>query len=202
MKVIGITGGVGAGKTQVLRYLQERTDCRIIMADQMAHKLEEPGEACYEQIVALLGDGILSADSRIDKARMAERIFGDRKVLAQVNAIVHPAVKTCITGIIEEARMAGRPAYLFIEAALLIEDGYGQIVDELWYIHADAAVRRERLKADRGYDDGKIERIMRGQLPEETFYRHCSAVIENNGTLEQVYRQIEEKLEEDSCQKQ
>lgn len=202
MKVIGITGGVGAGKTQVLRYLQERTDCKVIIADQAAHALEEPGEVCYEKIVALLGKEILREDGRIDKVRMGARIFGDRDVLAQVNGIVHPAVKTYITGVIGEARKAGSPAYLFIEAALLIEDGYEQIVDELWYIHADAAVRRERLKADRGYDDKKIDQIMQGQLTEEAFYRHCSVVIENSGAWEQVCRQIDEKLEEDLCQKQ
>ncbi len=202
MKVIGITGGVGAGKTQVLHYLQERTECRIIIADQAAHALEEPGGACYEQLVALLGKGVLREDGSIDKFRMAARIFGDKEILASVNAIVHPAVKTYITGVIEEVRKAGKPPYLFIEAALLIEDGYEQLVDELWYIHADAAVRRERLKSDRGYDDEKIDSIMQGQLPEETFYSHCSVVIENSGALEQVYRQIDEKLEEDLCQKQ
>ena len=202
MKVIGITGGVGAGKTQVLHYLQGRTDCRIIIADQAAHALEEPGEVCYEKLVALLGKEILREDGKIDKTRMAARIFGDKDVLAKVNAIVHPAVKTYITGIVAEARRSGSPEYLFIEAALLIEDGYEQIVDELWYIHAQTEVRRERLKADRGYDDEKIDRIMQGQLPEEAFYRHCTVVIENGGTLEQVYRQIDRKLEEDLCQKQ
>ena len=77
MKVIGITGGVGAGKTQVLHYLQERTDCRIIIADQAAHALEEPGEVCYEKLVALLGKEILREDGKIDKTRMAARIIGD-----------------------------------------------------------------------------------------------------------------------------
>lgn len=202
MKVIGITGGVGAGKTQVLRYLQERTDCEVIIADQAAHRLEEPGGACYGQIVALLGPGILAEDGSIDKNKMASRIFADQALLARVNEIVHPAVKDYITGAIDRARKAGRPAYLFIEAALLIEDGYGQIVDEMWYVHADEEIRRERLKADRGYGDDKIDRIMREQLPEEEFYRHCSFVLENGGSLEQVYRQIEEKLGEDLCQRQ
>lgn len=202
MKVIGITGGVGAGKSLILDYLKKRTDCRIIIADQTAHALEEPGEACYERLVDLLGQEILSADGRIDRGKMAARIFGDQAVLASVNAIVHPAVKAYITETVNEARKAGKPAYLFIEAALLIEDGYGQIVDELWYIHADAEVRRARLKAGRGYSDEKIDRIMQGQLTEEEFCRHCPVVIDNSGEIESVYRQIEEKLGEDLCQKQ
>lgn len=202
MKVIGITGGVGAGKTRVLDYLRKREGCQVIIADQAAHKLEEPGEICYEQIVELLGQEILAVDGRIDKAKLAARIFGDQAILARVNEIVHPAVKSYITKIIDEVRREGRLQYLFIEAALLIEDGYERIVDEMWYIHADAEVRRERLKKDRGYSDEKIDKIMREQLSEEAFYRHCLVVIENSGTLEQVYRQIDEKLGEDLCQKQ
>ena len=202
MKVIGITGGVGAGKSRILEYLADRADCRIIIADQVAHRLESPGEVCYKQIVAVLGQGIVAPDGRIDKGRMAARIFGDQELRLRINEIVHPAVKTYIMQEIAEAREEGTLRYLFIEAALLIEDGYDQIVDEMWYIHADKEVRRARLRANRGYSDEKTDRIMQGQLPEEAFYRHCSVVIENNGELECVYRQIDEKLGEDLCQKQ
>lgn len=196
MKVIGITGGVGAGKSCILSYLQERTSCRLIMADQVAHRLEEPGGICYEQIVSLLGRQILSEDGRIDKGKMAAEIFGDKELLAQVNRIVHPAVKRYIVEAIEQERQARRIDYLFLEAALLIEDGYGQIVDEMWYIHTDEKVRRDRLKASRGYTDEKIDSIMRGQLPAEEFSKHCVVVLDNSGTLESVYRQIDEKLGE------
>ncbi len=196
MKVIGITGGVGAGKSCILSYLQERTSCRLIMADQVAHRLEEPGGICYEQIVSLLGRQILSEDGRIDKGKMAAEIFGDKELLAQVNRIVHPAVKRYIVEAIEQERQARRIDYLFLEAALLIEDGYGQIVDEMWYIHTDEKVRRDRLKASRGYTDEKIDSIMRGQLPAEEFSKHCAVVLDNSGTLESVYRQIDEKLGE------
>lgn len=196
MKVIGITGGVGAGKSRILSYLQERTSCRIIMADQVAHELEEPGGVCYRQIVSLLGGGILSEDGRIDKGKMATEIFGDKRLLEQVNGIVHPAVKDYIMEAISSERLKGRIDYLFLEAALLVENGYGQIVDEMWYIHTDEAVRRARLKASRGYTDEKIDSIMRGQLQAEEFRRHCSVVIDNSTTLESVYRQIDEKLGE------
>lgn len=202
MKVVGITGGVGAGKSQILDYLSRSVDCRIIIADQIAHALEEPGENCYRQLVALLGQEVLAEDGRIDKNKMAARIFGESELLWQVNRIVHPAVKTYITEAISEAKLKGKPEYIFIEAALLIEDGYEKIVDEMWYIHTDEEVRRKRLRQSRGYSDEKIDRIMQGQLSEEEFYRHCPVVIENSGTLEDVYRQIDKKLGEDLCQKQ
>ena len=196
MKVIGITGGVGAGKSQVLSHLRERPDCLVIVADQVAHELEEPGGVCYEQIVALLGAEILAEDGRIDKGRMAARIFGDPALLARVNGIVHPAVKRCITERIDAERKAGRVRYLFIEAALLIEDGYEQIVDELWYIHAGEGTRRQRLKASRHYSEEKIAGILRRQLTEEEFRSHCQTVIDNSGALADTYGQIDRKLEE------
>lgn len=201
MKVIGITGGVGAGKSQILSYLKERTRCRIIMADQVAHELEEPDGRCYKQILSKLGTSILAEDGRIDRTKMAARIFADEKLRLQINEIVHPAVKEYIIAAIAEERAEGRIDYLFIEAALLIENGYKAIVDELWYIHTDMHVRRERLKASRGYSDEKIDSIVKGQLSEEEFYGQCSVVIDNSGTLDSVYRQIDKKLGEDLCQK-
>lgn len=196
MKVIGITGGVGAGKSEVLAYLAKRPACRIIMADRVAHELEEPGGVCHGRIVSLLGQEILAPDGSIDKAKMASRIFAEQDILRQVNEIIHPAVKEYITGVIAEEKKRGELSFLFLEAALLIEDGYERIVDEMWYIHTDEAVRRKRLKASRGYTDAKIDAIMQEQLSEDAFYRHCSVVIDNSKTLEHVYRQIDEKLGE------
>lgn len=202
MKVIGITGGVGSGKTQILDYLKAHTSCRVIVADEVAHELEEPGGICHEQIVALLGKKILAEDGRINKDEMAAKIFSDRNLLMQINGIVHPAVKEYIKKAIIEEEEAGRFDYLFIEAALLIEDGYERIVDAMWYIHADEQVRRDRLKSSRGYSDEKIDSIIKEQLAEEEFYRQCTVVIDNSKTLQSAYEQIDEKLGEDLCQKQ
>lgn len=202
MKVIGITGGIGSGKSEILSYLKERTNCRIIIADRVAHELEKQGGVCYERIVALLGESILDVGGEIDKTKLAACIFADKKLLEQINRIVHPAVKEYILTEIAEERETGKYDYLFIEAALLIEDGYEEIVDEMWYIHTDENVRRDRLKASRGYSDEKIDSIMREQLPEEEFYRHCSIVIDNSKQLIVAYKQIDEKLGEELCQKQ
>ena len=202
MKVIGITGGVGAGKSAILAYLREHANCRIIIADKVAHDLERQGGVCYGQIVALLGEEIVAEDGEIDKSKMAGRIFTDRELLVRINEIVHPAVKEYIVNEIAKEKNAGRLDYLFIEAALLIEDGYSKIVDEMWYIYADVKTRRDRLKASRGYSDEKVDSIMREQLPEEEFHKNCSTVIDNSKTLESTYGQIDKKLGERLCQKQ
>ena len=202
MKVIGITGGVGAGKSEILSYLKEHCNCRILMADRLAEELEQPGQDCYDQLLALLGREILQEDGRIDRKKMAARVFADKSLLEAVNAMIHPAVKQAILQIIRDEKEAARRDYLFIEAALLIEDGYAEIVDELWYIHTEEKVRRQRLKASRGYTDEKIDSILREQLSEEEFYGHCHYVIENSGSLERVYEQLDKKLGAELCQKQ
>ncbi len=202
MKVIGITGGVGSGKSEILSYLAKRTSCRVIMADPVAHELEEPGGPCYDPLVALLGEGVLAPDGRIDRTKMASAVFADGVLLSRVNDIVHPRVKERLMREIESERQKGRYDYLFLESALLVEAGFGEVVDELWYVHADEEVRRERLKASRGYSDEKTDSIMRRQLPEQTFYERCHVVIENSGTFAETCRQIDEKLGEKLCQKQ
>ena len=196
MHVIGITGGVGAGKTKILTYLSEHYSCRIILADEVANQLKEPGQKCYEEIVTLLGTQILKPDGTIDRLKMAERIFSDRELLQRVNEIIHPAVKEYILQAIEEERRRDKIDFLFLEAALLIEEGYESVVDELWYIYADEAVRAERLKQNRQYSDEKIQKILRSQLSDAEYRAHCSTVIDNGVALEETYRQIEKKMGE------
>lgn len=201
MRVIGITGGVGAGKSKVLEYLEEKYNCQIILADKVAHMLEEKGQKCYEELTALLGEEILAPDKSIDKQKMARIIFADRDLLCKVNNIVHPAVKAFIVKTIEDKRIEGRLDFLFIEAALLIEDGYDAIVDELWYIHSDVDVRRERLKSTRAYSDEKIDKIIQKQLSEEEFRKHCKVIIDNSGSFATACKQIDKKMEEYLCQR-
>lgn len=194
-RLIGITGGIGAGKTEILSYIRKHYRAEIYLADEVAHKVKEPGEAAYEPLVALLGKEILQKDGFIDKGKMADIIFKDKAVLEKVNAIIHPAVRSFLENAVSRARESSNTELFFIEAALLIEAGYKEIVDELWYIHADRSVREMRLKANRGYSGEKIEEIMGQQLSEEEFRKECDFVIDNSKTLLQAYRQIDERLE-------
>lgn len=195
MRLIGITGGVGAGKTTILEYIREHYLCRIYLADEVAHTVKEPGQPCYEALVSLLGREILEEDGHIHRGRMAERIFRDEGLLERVNAIVHPAVQDFLLERIREARQEGQTELFFIEAALLIECGYGDIVDEMWYIHASEDVRRKRLAESRGYSPEKIEQIMENQLTEDEFRRGSDFVIDNSEAPEESYRQIRRRLE-------
>lgn len=185
MKVIGITGGVGAGKSTVLDIIRDSCSCFIVIADEAAHEVERKGQPCYYELVGLLGEDILAPDGEIDRKKMAGRIFSDdnTELLTGVNAIVHPRVKEYILKLIDEHGRSGDVDYFFIEAALLIEDGYKEICDELWYVYASEKVRAERLKRSRGYSDKKTEEIMRSQSEEAVFRENCDRIIENDGDI-------------------
>lgn len=196
MKIIGITGGVGAGKSQILSYIQDHYHSRIVRADEVAHLVKEPGQSCYKGLIDLLGEKILNEDGTIHKGKMAEKIFSDKQLLEKVNALMHPEVKKYILNQIQLEQERGEVEYFFIEAALLIEEHYDEIVDELWYIHADVDVRKQRLMQSRNYSAQKVADIMRGQLREEDFRKHCKEVISNNGDLEETYKQIKQIMGE------
>ena len=96
MRVIGITGGVGSGKSALLHYIAQNYNCKIILADEVAHRVKEPGQPCYEKLVELMSSDILNADGTIHKGRMAAKIFESEELLGKVNKIIHPAVKEAI----------------------------------------------------------------------------------------------------------
>lgn len=193
MKVIGITGGVGCGKSAILKHLKEKYNCVIFLADDAAKELEKPGESCYKKLITLLGDRILEDNGEINSKKMSAAIFDDEELLKKVNDIIHPAVRVYILETIEKAKNEGFD-YFFLEAALLIECGYKEVVDEMWYIFATEDERRRRLKESRGYTDSKIDAIMASQLTEEEFRANSDFVIDNNGSIRNSLKQVDLRL--------
>lgn len=195
MKFIGITGGVGAGKSELLSYLRKKEKTKVMLADEIAHELMEPGTECYEAICSRFPQKeLLNEDGTFHRIKMAEIIFQNPDNRKAMNDIVHPAVKEYVIREYHRQMDAGELDYLFLEAALLIEEHYDEICDELWYIYTSEDNRRARLKASRGYSDEKIDAIFTSQLSEEEFRSKCRITIDNNGSVEQLYTQIEEGL--------
>lgn len=197
MKIIGITGGIGAGKSSVLDYIQKNYNARVIIADLVAHKIEEPGHKCYYNIVELFGSSILNGDTTINRQKLAQIVFKDESKRTKLNAIVHPLVKEYIIQQINAERESGKAEFLIIEAALLLEDKYDLICDEVWYIHTKEEIRRNRLKASRGYNDEKIDLIFHSQMTEEEFQSRCNIMIDNNLSEQNTYVQIDKALREE-----
>lgn len=192
--IIGITGGVGAGKSTLLSYIKDNYNCLVILSDDVANDIKKKGFPAYDALVEALGREILSEDGEIDKALMAKAIFNDKNKLKTVNNILHPAVNQYIINIVDDERKRGAYDFVFVEAALLIENGYDKIVDEMWYVYADEDTRRKRLKASRGYSDQKVTDIFKSQLSDEVFREHCEFVIDNSGEDSKAFSEIDNRL--------
>ena len=194
MKIIGITGGVGSGKSEVLKFLEKNYQATVCEADKMAHKLQMPGERCYERIVEHFGSEILDDEKEIDRKKLGAIVFADAEELQFLNQMIHPEVKRDFLERIQSERMKGTTLLIF-EAALLLEEHYEEICDEFWYIYTEKSIRVQRLKEARGYTEERCEEIMKNQNPDELFFQKCDRVIDNSGSLEETKRQIKEILE-------
>ena len=196
MKFIGITGGVGAGKSEILAWLKKKPYTRVLLADEIAHRQMEPGGECYEKIrETFSGENIFLPQGGLDRTKLAALLFSDEEKRKKMNAIVHPAVRDYVQKTADAERKKGELCYLFLEAALLIEEHYDEICEELWYIYTKEDIRKQRLMQSRGYAEEKVEQIFASQLKEEEYRRHCQFVIDNNGTVEEACRQVDVRLD-------
>lgn len=194
MKVIGVTGGVGAGKSEILTYIADNWNAAVVETDEVGYLVMRPGKSCFAPIVELFGPGILQEDGTLDRAKIADLVFGDKELLEKLNAIVHPAVKRYIQKAIDRERELDTDIFI-VESALLVEDKYNAICDELWYIYADEETRTERLMKNRGYSKEKILSIFANQLSEDEFSEQCDFEIDNSGDFEDTKEQIKRRMQ-------
>lgn len=195
MRIIGITGGIGAGKSSVLELLENNFNAFIIKADDVAKGTMEIGNIGYNKVLEVFGDEILDNNKNINRGKLAEIVFNNKNKLIVLNSIIHPLVKKLITEQIGELKCEDKYDYVFIEAALLIESHYEIICDELWFIYTPDDIRMERLKISRGYDDKKIKEIFANQLQPQEFKKHCKTIIYNDKSLEDTLIQLKQSLE-------
>ena len=198
MRFIGITGGIGAGKSTVLSLLRDNFNCKVLLADEVAAELMTAGNQCFDEVVALpWPESIVGQDGEINRPLMAKYMFADDELRIQVNNIVHPAVEKEVLNQVEIERGLHKIEYFFFEAALLIECGYGKLVDEMWYVFATVEMREKRLMESRGYSKERIANMIACQRSDESFREHCDFVIDNSGspqeTLEQLRNYINSK---------
>lgn len=193
MRVIGVTGGVGTGKSTVLAYLREQYQAKVIEADAVGHEVMEPGTQAYEEILRIFGESILDREGRIDRKVLGGIVFADPQKLLRLNKVVHPAVKEEILARLSRYREQGE-ALAVVEAALFLEENYDAFCDETWYIYTDEKTRRERLKESRGYTEERISQILKSQRSHGEFLKRCQYMIDNSGTAEETRRQIDGRM--------
>ena len=195
MLILGITGGVGSGKSKILYDLSNLYGAYIVETDKLARTLMEPGQTVYQAVVEAFGTEILQAEEpyAIDRAKFAQIVFADKEKLAQLNALTHPAVKAWIRKDIEEKRKQDVKIYV-IEAALLIQDGYKEICDEIWYIYVNEETRIKRLMKQRGYTEERCRAMFHSQEPESYYRKYADFTINNQLDYENSSKQLKDRL--------
>ena len=190
MRIIGITGGVGSGKSEILKYLSREHQAVVCQADIVAKNLQKKGTICYRKIVEHFGESILQENGRIDRSKLAQIVFSDPSELKTLNEIVHPAVKKRILQLINDEEKKGTKLFV-IEAALLLEEHYDEVCDETWFVHTSDHVRKKRLRLSRGYSDEKIDSIFRAQKSIDEFLENCDRAVDNSGNFDETCLQLE-----------
>lgn len=189
MYVIGLTGGVGAGKSVVLHMLQEHFGAYIISADAVGAELMKKGGATYLSLVQEFGEEILDEQGEIDKKRLAAVGFASEENHLRLNASTHPIIREAIVQEIAHAK--SQYELLVIESAIIVQGKLDVLCDAIWYVHVPWEVRRQRIMESRGYSLERAEGIMRNQWTEEQFMELADVVIENDGSIENTYEQVE-----------
>lgn len=183
--LVGLTGGVGSGKSTVGRMFAD-LGWVVLDADRLAHEILDEPEV-VDLVVDLLGDEVMvdrSAPRTLDRKRVGARVFGDAGALAGLNAIVHPRVRRRMEECM--AALAGGPGArgIVLDVPLLLETPYRDICDVQVFVDVPEDVRRERARKERGWDRGELERRESFQTPVEDKRRQADHVIRNDGPCE------------------
>jgi len=195
MKIIGITGGIGSGKSLVANILKNKYHAEIINTDQVAKEQMNIGGVSYQKVVDCFGTDILSEDGSINRAKLASIVFTDKEKLLTLDQLTHPPVLQIVKEEILRAANPGSIPYLVIETALMIEAGFDYICDEVWYVYAPEEDRRNRLKQERNYTDEKIDSVFERQCKVQEFRAKFPKVVENIGDIMYLEQQIDKLLE-------
>ncbi len=190
IKIIGITGQVGSGKTTVANIMREIYGAHILIADSIANELMQKGGISYRLICNNFGDSILDEEGNINKKLLSEIVFQDIEKLEILSSLIHPFVMNYIFDEIRIISKEANDGYIVIESAILIEAGYKEICDEVWYVQVNEQEREHRLIHSRGYTKEKIQSILKNQLSNEEFIQNASHIIYNNGELESIKEQL------------
>lgn len=189
MVVIGLTGGPGTGKSTVAAMLARR-GAAVIEADRLGHQAYAPGTAGWEAVVRAFGPEIVAPDGTIDRRRLGALVFSDPEKLRRLNAIIHPEIRRLIAEQLAKFRREG-VRVVVIEAALLFEAGWDDLVDEVWVTAAPLEVAAARYAARTGLPEAEVRRRAAAQLDPAEKARRADRVIDTSGSLADVERQVD-----------
>jgi len=189
MLTIGLTGGIGSGKSTVTKFLAE-LGAPIVDADKVGHAIYAPDGPAYHDVIASFGRQILAADGTIDRSKLGPLVFADPEALKHLNSIVHPKMFARLREMVQQLHAAGQRKPIVIEAAVLIEANWQPLFDEIWLVLASRERVVERIERDRGLEPEQTAARIRAQLPDEERKKHATLVITNDGTLDELRAKV------------
>src|SRR5258707_10666060 len=191
MLTIGLTGGIGSGKSTVAQILGE-FGAPILDADKVAHTTYAPAAPAYDAVIAAFGNDVVAADRTIDRKKLGAIVFGSPQRLNKLTSIVWPATRESIRHNVADLRASGAKLPIVVEAAILIEANWKSLFDEIWLMRASREQVVSRIESQRGLKPAETEARIRAQLSDEERAKHATLVIENNGSLEELRDMLKE----------
>jgi dephospho-CoA kinase len=188
MKIIGITGIIGSGKSTVAGFLRE-LGAEVINADEIGHQVYEPGTTGWSKVVAAFGDEILTKGGKIDRSKLGQIVFENDTTRARLNSITHPLITREIRAQLSVLRQR-KVRLAVIEAALLIEAGWESLIDELWVTTAPREAIYQRLKTRNGMSRTAAMARIKAQMPVNRQCQHATRVIDTNTNLEKLRTRV------------
>jgi len=192
--VIGITGGIGSGKSVVTSLLRDKFGAAVIDTDTIGHEVIEIGKSAYKKVIETFGNKVLAKDGSIDRQKLGSLVFSNQELLCKLNDIIHPAVEVEVDKRIAEF-IKKNYKYIALETALLIKVGYNRKCDKVWFVYADKDIRLKRLYNNRGVEKEKAIKIFESQNSEEEFRNIADDIINNSGSESETEIQIKNILE-------
>ena len=189
MKIIGLTGGIGSGKTSVADLLRSH-GLPVIDADQLARDVVEPGQPALAELADAFGADILHADGTLNRGELAARAFASEDATQRLNDITHPRIMALRDELIDDARDDGEPAVIY-DMPLLVEKGQHEDMDLVVVVHVDVEKRIERLVNGRGLDEADVRRRIAAQATDEERLAVADVIIDNNGPREKLEPQVQ-----------
>lgn len=190
MIIIGVTGNIGSGKSAVCRILT-KLGVTIIDADELAHETYKPRSQTWQELINTFGKNIVKANEEIDRQKLGQIVFANPAALALLNQIVHPRAYRMAQEKIEDYHRQGAKA-IVVEATLLIEAGWTDLVDKVWLVVTPEATIVQRLKEQQGMSGSQILARLKAQMPAEEKMKYADEVIYNAGSLGQLEAKVTE----------
>ena len=193
-KVIGITGGIGSGKSLVLDYIKANYRSRILLTDEIGEEVVAPGGMCYSRLKQLLPKEAFDKKGYMDREAVSKLMYADPDLRQKMNDLIHPAVGVYLVTEIDKEKKHGLLDFVIIESALYDGSGFATLCNEVWSVNADQDVRKKRLMESRGYSEEKIDSIFASQSGYDKMRKTLSVQIDNNGDSQKTYAQIDAQM--------